>query len=288
MDFSVVTATLNQIGLLRSCVSSVADQEGVSLEHVIQDGGTSGFGEFAEDMNRIWPQHAGYHRTMTSEPDFGMYDGINRGLKKARGRICGYLNSDEQYLPGALAAVLRMFQDEPKLAAVLGDVIVVRPDGSPICYRKMVLPELAHTWTCHFSALTAGIFFRRELVEQGLLYDTSYRIAADGEWFVRLLAMDTNVGILGKATSTFMESGENLGLGAKAKAEAHRLYREAPWWMRRGRFLWVLRHRLKRLASGAHARRSVDYQIYVSGYPRRRNFHAESLSGIWPGRVWNY
>lgn len=288
MDFSVVTASLNQLELLRSCAASVADQEGVSLEHVIQDGGTPGFGEFVQEMNRIWPLRAGYHRTVTSEPDTGMYDGINRGLKKVRGRICGYLNSDEQYLPGALAAVLKMFQDEPKLGAILGDVIVVRPNGSPICYRKMVVPSLAHTWTCHFSALTAGIFFRRELLDQGLLYDTSYRIVADGDWFVRLLAMETNVGILGKATSTFMESGQNLGLGTKAKAEAHRLYLGAPWWMRWGRLFWVFRHRLKRLSGGAYARRTFDYQIYMPGLPIRKNFHAERLGAVWPGRMWNY
>jgi hypothetical protein len=125
-------------------------------------------------------------------------------------------------------------------------------------------------------------------VEQGLLYDTSYRIAADGEWFVRLLAMDTTVGILGKATSTFMESGQNLGLGAKAKAEAHRLYREAPCWMRWFRLVWVLRHRWKRLMQGAHRRRTFEYQIYGSGSPYRKTFHADRLATIWHGRVWSY
>lgn len=159
MDFSIVTASFRQLELLKSCIASVADQEGVTLEHVIQDGGTPGFPKFAQEMAQRWPERPGYLRPMLSEPDSGMYDGINRALKRSRGRICGYLNSDEQYLPGALAAVLKKFREEPKLGAVLGDVVVIRPDGNPLCFRKMVIPQLAHTWTCHFSALTAGIFF---------------------------------------------------------------------------------------------------------------------------------
>lgn len=288
MDFSIVTASFRQLDFLKSCIASVADQKGVTLEHVIQDGGSPGFAKFSSEITQTWPEHPGYSRSMASAPDTGMYDGINRALKRTQGRVCGYLNSDEQYLPGALAAVLQMFREEPKLGAVLGDVVVIRPDGQPLCFRKMVVPSLAHTWTCHFSALTAGIFFRRELLEQGLFYDTSYRIAADAEWFVRLLAMDTTIGILGRATSTFMESGQNLGLGAKAREEARRLCMEAPTWMRWGRPFWVLRHRWRRLIQGAHRRRTFDYQIYLPGSSTRQTLHAHRLTSIWPGRVWNY
>lgn len=288
MDFSIVTASFRQLDLLKSCIASVADQEEVTLEHVIQDGGSPGFAKFAAEITEAWPERPGYSRSLVSAPDTGMYDGINRALKRTYGRICGYLNSDEQYLPGALAAVLQIFRDNPKLSAVLGDVVVIRPDGQPLCFRKMVVPSLAHTWTCHFSALTAGIFFRRELLEQGLFYDTSYRIAADAEWFTRLLAMGTTVAVLGKTTSTFMESGQNLGLGEKARAEARRLCGEAPAWMRWLRFLWVLRHRWRRLIRGAHRRRTFDYQIYVPGSLTRQTFHAQRLTTIWPGRVWNY
>jgi len=288
VDFSIVTASFRQLDLLRLCLASVADQEGVSLEHIIQDGGTPGFPEFTREMEKSWPERPGYSRQMESQADTGMYDGINRALKKTRGRICGYLNSDEQYLPGSLAAVLEMFCREPRLGAVLGDVVVIYPDGRPICFRKMVVPRLTHTWTCHFSALTAGIFFRRELMEQGLLYDTSYRIAADAEWFVRLLAIGTWVGTVGKPTSTFMESGQNLGVGEKAAAEARRLCAEAPRWMRWGRAIWVLVHRWRRLVQGAHARKTFDYQIHTLGASRRQTFHANRLTTIWPGRVWNY
>jgi glycosyltransferase involved in cell wall biosynthesis len=288
VDFSIVTATFRQLDLLKRCVSSVADQEGVSVEHVVQDGGTAGFADFEEEVRRRWPDKPGYSLRLTSEPDHGMYDGINRGLKKTQGQICGYLNSDEQYLPGALAKVLWYFQKKPKLGSVLGDVLVIRSDGEPLCWRKALVPTLPHTWTCHFSALTAGIFFRRELIEQGLLYDTSYRMAADAEWFIRLLSMGTSVEALGQLTSTFMETGENLSLGTEGKAEARRIYLEAPMSMRWGRPGWVLLHRLKKLFAGAYAKKTFDYDIYVEASKKRKRFHAKKLGAMWPGRFLSF
>jgi len=288
VDFSIVTASFRQLDLLKRCISSVADQEGVSVEHVVQDGGTAGFAAFEEEIRRRWPDKAGYSLRLASEPDHGMYDGINRGLKKTRGQICGYLNSDEQYLPGALESVLRHFQKKPKLGSVLGDVLVIRPNGEPLCWRKALVPTLAHTWTCHFSALTAGIFFRRELIEQGLLYDTSYRMAADADWFIRLLSMGTSVESLGELTSTFMETGQNLSIGAEGKAEARRIYRESPMWMRWGRLGWVLFHRLRKLFFGAYAKKTFNYDIYVEASKERKRFHAKKLGAIWLGRFWGF
>ena len=182
MDFTIVTPSFRQLEQLECCIASIADQEGVSVEHIVQDGGTAGFADFTEKMTKRWPDRTGYRRTMVSEPDQGMYDAINRGLNKAGGAICAYLNCDEQYLSGVLGVVLQRFKGSPKTDLFLGDVVVVDGDGKPICLRKMVTPTLAHTWTCHFAGLTAGIFFRRSSVEKGLLFDTSYRVAADAEW----------------------------------------------------------------------------------------------------------
>lgn len=258
------------------------------MEHIVQDGGTGGFGSFAMKMADRWSDRPGYRRIMISEKDQGMYDAINRGLKNAQGEICAYLNCDEQYLPGVLANVLSKFEANPDVDVFLGDVIVVGVDGSPICLRKMVKPGLAHTWTCHFGALTAGIFFRQKVIDQGMLFDTSYRAAADAEWFVRILRSGLHVGLLGSTTSIFMEAGNNLGLSATALAERERLTRSAPGWMRRLRPWWVLWHRLRRLVAGAQIADDVTYEIYFSDQPHRKPVLAKKLRTTWPGRMWGY
>jgi glycosyltransferase involved in cell wall biosynthesis len=286
MDFTIVTPSFRQLDYLACCIASVADQQGVAVEHIVQDAGTAGFDQFAEKMAQRWPDRPGYRRVMISEKDAGMYDAVNRGLAKGASPLCAYLNCDEQYLPGALEEVRKLFLGKPDVDMVLGDVIVVGPTGRAICHRKMVKPGLAHTWTCHFAALTAGIFFRRKLAEEGILFDTRYRAAADAEWFVRVLRIGKKVRCLQKTTSTFMEDGANLGLSSVAKEERARLDASAPAILRVLRPAWVWGHRFRRLLRGAYGAEDVDYQIYVSGKDPRKAFSESKLRTTWPGRMW--
>jgi glycosyltransferase involved in cell wall biosynthesis len=288
MNFSVITPSYRQLGILSSCIASVADQKGVSIEHIVQDGGTEGFGDFAKKMAKRWPDRPGYRRVMISETDQGMYDAINKGLKKASGDICAYLNCDEQYLPGVLELVLRRFLVSPGTDLFLGDVVVVDGKGEPICLRKMVRPTLAHTWTCHFAGLTAGIFFRRSIVDKGLFFDTSYRAAADAEWYVRLLRAGLHVKTLGEITSVFAEDGGNLGMSPGARCERAQLTKTAPIWMRILRPWWVLWHRSRRCMAGCHKKQDVSLRIYHPEQVVRQEVTKRGLRTTWPGRIHNF
>ena len=88
MHFTIVTPSFRQLEQLECCIASVADQEGVEVEHIVQDGGTNGFEEFAKKMAHKWPDRPGYLRVMSSGKDMGMYDAINRGFEKTKGSIC--------------------------------------------------------------------------------------------------------------------------------------------------------------------------------------------------------
>ena len=93
MRFSVITPSFNPTPWLPLCIASVADQD-VELEHIVQDAGsTDGTLDWLRDDTRV--------QTFV-ERDSGMYDGVNRGLRRATGDILSYLNCDEQYLPGCL------------------------------------------------------------------------------------------------------------------------------------------------------------------------------------------
>ena len=193
----------------------------------MQDAGTEGFEEFAKKMAKKWPDRAGYRRLMVSENDKGMYDAINRGFEKARGSICAYLNCDEQYLPGVLEKVKKIAGSEPSVDLWVGDVIVVDPKGRALCQRQVLPPLLNHVWTCHLPAFTAATFFHRRVIDEGFFFDTSYRAAADAEWFVRLLQSRKTIRRLGCFCSTFADGGENLGLTSVAVEERGRLNRTA-------------------------------------------------------------
>ncbi len=91
-QISIVTPSFRPGPWLRLCMASVADQEAVTFEHIIQDAGS-------DDGTLDWLRAEPQVRTFV-EKDGGMYDAINRGLQRATGDIVAYLNCDEQYLPG--------------------------------------------------------------------------------------------------------------------------------------------------------------------------------------------
>src|SRR5438105_3387998 len=101
MKFSIVTASYRQLGWLKRCVRSVADQKtgdtGLDIEHLIQDAGTGA------ELERWLGAHSQVR--IVVEQDGGIYDGLNRAFARATGEIFAFLNCDEQYLPGALSCV---------------------------------------------------------------------------------------------------------------------------------------------------------------------------------------
>jgi len=116
----------------------VADQE-VEHEHIVQDAGS-------DDGTLDWLPNDRRVKAFV-EKDQGMYDAVNRGLRRATGDILAYLNCDEQYLPGALAAVNGFFNQHPGVDVLFGDVIMVDGEGRYLYHRKMQTPLKYHSWT---------------------------------------------------------------------------------------------------------------------------------------------
>ncbi|MFM8458510.1 MAG: glycosyltransferase, partial [Chthoniobacterales bacterium] len=134
MRFSVITPSYNQLDWLELCIASVADQTGVEfIEHIVCDAGSEGIGEFKRRMLTRFPETPRYRLEFMVGPDVGMYDAINKGLRRATGEVCSYLNSDEQFLPESLTAVGDFLKKHPATDVVFGDTIVVGRVGEPLC-----------------------------------------------------------------------------------------------------------------------------------------------------------
>jgi glycosyltransferase involved in cell wall biosynthesis len=223
---------------------------------------------------------------MISEKDSGMYDAVNKGLKHSSGKICAYLNCDEQYLPGVLEKVRKIAGSQPSVDLWVGDVIVVDEKGKPICQRKVLGPSLNHVWTCHLPAFTAATFFQRRVIEEGFFFDTSYRAAADAEWFVRLMEKRKTTQSLGFFCSTFTDGGDNLGLTSTATEERKRLNRTAGSLKNWLSWLWVGLHRIRRLTNGCHRARDIETAFYLRGGMKRTLLQGKQVRSTWPGRLW--
>jgi glycosyltransferase involved in cell wall biosynthesis len=193
-----------------------------------------------------------------------MYEAINRGFERATGDLLAYINCDEQYLPGALSKVQRFFEAHPDVEIVFGDAVVVEGDGSFICYRKTVTPQLLHTWVHgNLSIFTCATFFRRSLIERGLTFNPDVRMVGDTEWLLRVIASGAKMALLHEYTSAFTMTGRNIGFTETARREHERFYGSAPAWARFLRRPIIFHHWMRRLVNGAYVQRPFGYSIYT-------------------------
>ena len=271
MKFSVITPSFRQLDWLDLCARSIADQASPSLqvEHLVQDACSPGIDEWARRATGELAR-PGYELRMVSEPDAGMYDAVNKGLRRAGGDICAYLNCDEQYLPGALAKVARIFEEDPAVEVVFGDAILVREDGTPLAWRRIVTPSSLHTRTCHLGTLTCATFFRRSILERDLYFPPEWKALGDAAWVCRLIDAGLRMRAMRAPTSAFTFTGANLGTSPAGRAEASR-WKDTVTGLRRHMGPWAsLHHRIRKWLAGAYSLPGIDVALYTKGSPRER------------------
>lgn len=178
-DFTIVTASYNYGLYIGECLQSVADQEGVTFEHLVMDAGSKD--DTAEVVARY--PHASFYQ----EPDKGMTDGINKGFRKAQGKWVMWLNADDRLKPGALRAVKEFAESHPQADLIYGcwDFI----DASGKFLRRMTLfpfdRRILVQQGCYIGS--TACFYRRETtIAQGHLLDVDFGYCMDGEYYARL------------------------------------------------------------------------------------------------------
>ena len=178
MTFSILTAVYNRASVISQCLASLHEQSFTDFEHLIIDGAsTDGTTEILRSLIET-------RTTIISEPDYGIYDALNKGLRICRGEIIGILHSDDRYAdPDVLQWVAEAFKD-PAIDAVYGDLNYISESGTIIRHWRAgeyTTGSLRRGWMPPHPAL----FIRRRVIEKFGVYDTSFRIAADYDAILR-------------------------------------------------------------------------------------------------------
>ena len=278
MKFSIVTPSFRNSRWLKLCVASVADQQGVEFEHIVQD-------SCSDDGTQDWLPHDRRVQAFI-EKDSGMYDAVNRGYRRAQGDILAYLNCDEQYLPGALKTMSDFFDAHPEVEVALAGTIVVDGGGNYMCHRHALVPHPQHMWF-RFSALTSSIFIRRSVIhERGIFFDTRWRDLSDFHWFLALMKNKVPIAVYDEFTSAFADTSENMGLRSNAIREKIETTAMSPRWVRALKPVWIAHHRLRRLAAGHFSLKPMSYSIYTFDSPAQRvRFDVPKPTAIWRNRL---
>lgn len=190
---SIVTPSYNQGEFLPATIESVISQAGnFALEYIIMDGGsTDNSVEIMKEYEGLlqrgeWPVAcAGITFRWFSEKDHGQADAVNKGFALATGTILGWLNSDDTYLPGAIATILERFSSNPDDVMVYGNACYMDRGGN-ITGRYRSEPFSLKRLAVRSIICQPAAFFRREALQEVGELDTGLQTCLDYDLWIRL------------------------------------------------------------------------------------------------------
>ena len=176
---TIITPSYNQARFLRRCIDSVLDQRWPNLEYWVLDGGSA-------DGSRAILESYGDRIRWRSCRDGGQAAAINEGLAAATGDIVAWINSDDYYLPGAFASVVRALDESPEACGVHARAWIVDEDGRRIRpYPSLDVTRENLRARCAICQPT--VFLRREVVARVGPLNPALALCLDYEWWLRIL-----------------------------------------------------------------------------------------------------
>ena len=210
MKFSVITVCLNSEDTIEKTIKSVLNQQGVELEYIVIDGGST---DSTVEIIKKYESQIAY---WCSEPDSGIYEAMNKGITFATGEVISFINSNDWYADGALYCVQQKMSEDNfdlvcgKVARVKNGMIVrtsIRPEEETDLYYRMFYPH-------------PGIFTRRIVFDEFGGFDLQYRICADYDWLLRVYNKGVRIAYTDTLVSYFSMGGVSSGYGALAEKKA--------------------------------------------------------------------
>ena len=179
--FSIITVTYNAAKVLEDTIQSIVTQTYKNTEYIIVDGGST---DGTLDIIQKYKEHI---HTVVSEPDKGLYDAMNKGIKLATGDYICFLNAgDGLHEDDTLQQMVHSITGTELPDVLYGETEIVDSEGHVLHMRRLSAPEKL-TWksfkkrmlVCH-----QAFFARRDRVEP---YDLQYRFSADFDWCIRIM-----------------------------------------------------------------------------------------------------
>lgn len=182
MRVSIITSCYNRAATIRSAIESVLAQDYNDIEFIVVDGSST---DGSLDIIREYADHISI---IISEPDHGMYEAINKGIRVATGEIIGLLHSDDFFYDNGVIGRIVERMKRTHADFLYGDGLFVNPDNTNKVVRNWIgggyrLWKVRHGWL----PLHPTCYIRRDVMMRLGLYNESYKIAADSDLLVRYL-----------------------------------------------------------------------------------------------------
>lgn len=182
MKVSIITASYNGGKTIRRTIKSVLDQTYKNVEYIIVDGvSTDDTVEIIKNMEPAFNGRMNY----ISEPDSGIYDAMNKGIRMATGEVIGILNSDDYFTSHTvIEQMVHAFSSD--IDAIYGDVHFIQSTNKEKITRYYS-GRIFRPWLVRFGFIPPhpSIYIRKKIFDQYGVYDPTYKISADFELIAR-------------------------------------------------------------------------------------------------------
>lgn len=195
MKISIITSCFNRAGTIRASIDSVLAQDYAEVEYIIVDGAsTDGTMLIVEEFARETQTEAfrrerpGFQLKIVSEPDSGMYEAINKGIRMATGEVIALLHSDDTFFDRHTVSAAMEVIAQTDCELLYADGLYVDAEHPNLLVRDWQGGTFApwkvrHGWL----PLHTTTYMRRSTMQRLGLYDEQYRIAADTDLLLRYL-----------------------------------------------------------------------------------------------------
>ena len=212
-----VTITYNAASVLQRTLDSVLAQDYPHITHLIIDGASTDgtLGMVNAYIKRSNAADNGHRIQVTSEPDKGIYDAMNKGIRSLDGDYVCFLNAgDFLPAPDIASRIVAQVEHSPVAPAVLyGDTDIVDGEGRFLRHRRLAPPERL-SWKSfrHGMLVCHQAFYARTDLAIATPFDQSFRYSADVDWCIRIMkaAQEENAPLLNLHTvvANYTEEGQ--------------------------------------------------------------------------------
>lgn len=181
MKITIITACYNSAATIGDTINSVSRQTFQEFEHLIIDGKST---DLTID---VVDDHRHPNLMVFSEPDNGIYDAMNKGLRHASGEVIGFLNSDDYYADASVLDKIHLVFQDKSVMACYGDLVYVSHDKTSVSRywrsKSFSRGDFSRGWCPPHPTF----YVRKSALERLGVFDLSFKMASDIEFMMRYL-----------------------------------------------------------------------------------------------------